>query len=386
VLSTSDLLVIVAVAVGSSLVVGAAGLAVLLVARRVPLLARVATVALTALASIVLGSYTIMRAMYVSEHDYTVFLAVAAASSAASLAVAFVVGGVLAREGARLRRLAHAVGDGRPLDEIAVRSRRARRGQSAELAAVADELVSASERLEAARAEVAALDASRRELVAWISHDLRTPLAGLRAMSEALEDGLVAEPERFHRQIRAQVDRLSSMVDDLFELSKINSGSFRPAHDEVRLYDLVSDAVADLRLVAAAREISLRETGAPGIAVLGDARELTRVVENLLANAIQHSPPGSEIVVSIDRDGTGGATLSVVDAGGGIADEDLAEVFRAGWRGTPARTPHAVAGRSGNAGLGLAIVQGIVRAHDGEVSVRNVEGGCRFDVRLPAAV
>ena len=384
-LSPADLIIIAAVALGASLVVGALGLAVLLLVRRAPILVRVCTVVATALLSVVVGMLVIMQAMYVSEHDFTVFLAIAAASSITSLGVAVVLGRVIAAEGSRLRDLARALGDGLPLVPIAA-ARARDRGRSAELAAVSSELVSAGARLDAARAEVAALDASRRELVAWISHDLRTPLAGMRAMAEALEDGLVDDPQRYHRQIGAQVDRLADMVDDLFELSKIQSGTFRPARDRISLYDLVSDAVAELHLLAEARQVRLREVGVPGATVVGDARELTRVVENLLTNAIQHSAPGSEVVVSIGAGGSGEVSMSVADAGGGIPEADLAEVFRPGWRGTAARTPHAVGGRTGSAGLGLAIVQGIVQAHAGDVTVRNVDGGCRFEVRLPAAV
>lgn len=381
-LAVADLLAIAGVAVASSLAVGACGLAVLVLARRASILVRVCTVVVTAMGSAALGMLAIMRAMYVSEHDFTVFLAIAAASTVTSIGVAIVLGRVVSHEGRRLRDLARALGDGVALaPDTAVRARRS--GGSDELSAVAHELVEASARLERARAEVAALDASRRDLVAWISHDLRTPLAGLRAMAEALEDGLVDDPDRFHRQIRAQADRLSGMVDDLFELSKIHSGALRSARDEVGLYDLVSDAVADLRPVADAKCVALRATGGAGVVVVGDARELTRVVENLLTNAIEHSPPGSEVVVSIDHGDAGEASLSVVDAGGGIPEADLDRVFIAGWRGSSARTHDAAVRGGGHAGLGLAIVHGIV--HAGAVSVRNVPGGCRFDVRLPVA-
>src|SRR5690606_4307445 len=114
-------------------------------------------------------------------------------------------------------RLTHAIGDGALVDEHPSVS------PSAEFEALADELAETSHRLAQAREEVQAIDASRRELVAWISHDLRSPLSGLRAMTEALEDGLAADTARFHHQMRLQVDRLTSLVDNLFELSKISS-------------------------------------------------------------------------------------------------------------------------------------------------------------------
>jgi signal transduction histidine kinase len=255
---------------------------------------------------------------------------------------------------------------------------------SSEFASLAADLAQTSRRLAQARDEVATLDASRRELVAWISHDLRTPLAGLRAMAEALEDGLADDPQRFHRQMRSQVDHLSAMVDDLFELSRIHSGSLSLTMQPVSLYDLVSDAVAELGALAESRSITLKEASSGELTVVGDPRELARVIGNLLINAIQHSPEGSEISVTARHEGDSHVVLTVEDAGGGIPEQDLSKIFQAGWRATPSRTPEQLeGGRSAGAGLGLAIVQGIVEAHSGEISVRNVPGGCRFDVRLP---
>jgi signal transduction histidine kinase len=202
-------------------------------------------------------------------------------------------------------------------------------------------------------------------------------------MSEALEDGMTDDPRRFHRQMMSQVNHLSSMVDDLFELSKIQSGMLSLSMEPISLYDLVSDAVAELSAVAAMRSVTLVETRSPDLEVIGDARELTRVIGNLLMNAIQHSPVGGEISVTTCRDENGNAVLTVVDAGGGIPEADLSKVFDAGWRATPARTPEPTWQASSGAGLGLAIVRGIVHAHDGDITVRNVPGGCRFDVSFP---
>jgi signal transduction histidine kinase len=230
---------------------------------------------------------------------------------------------------------------------------------------------------------VAAIDESRREVVAWISHDLRTPLAGLRAMAEALEDGLAEDPLRFHRQMRSQVDHLSAMVDDLFELSKLQSGTLRLSLEPVRVYDLVSDAVAELSPVAQVHSITLVERPGPDVLVLGDDRRLARVIGNLLVNAIQHAPEGSSVTIGTETDETGRVVLSVADRGGGIPEEDLGRVFEAGWRASVSRTPEPLWGSTAGAGLGLAIAQGIVRAHCGEISVRNEADGCRFDVSLP---
>ena len=271
-----DLAVIIAVSVVCAVVVGLLGLVALWLARRSTMLVRLCIVVITSILSVVTGMIAIAQAMYLSQHDLTVSFYVAAAATVSSLGVALVLGRLFARDSRQLRRLAQAIGAG---EDVVLQTHPR---DNSELTRLATELASTSERLAEARGEVEAIDASRRELVAWISHDLRTPLAGLRAMAEALEDGMTEDPDRFHRQMRSQVDHLSGMVDDLFELSKIHSGTLTLAREKVSLYDLVSDAVADLRFMAESRRVTLREAGGPGISVVGDPRELTRVVENLL--------------------------------------------------------------------------------------------------------
>ena len=241
------------------------------------------------------------------------------------------------------------------------------------------ELADTSARLVESRARESALEQSRRQLVAWVSHDLRTPLAGLRAMAEALEDGLAADPPRYHKQMRADADRLATMVDDLFVLSRVHSGTLHLSQAEIALDDLVSDVLASTEVLAGARGVRLAGRAAGRLAVLVDPRELSRALTNLLSNAIRHTPPGGSVYVEARRD-TGDALLTVADGCGGIPEADLPHVFDVAWRGTDARSP----GQEGGAGLGLAIVRGIVEAHGGGVRVVNAEGGCRFEVRLPA--
>ncbi len=227
------------------------------------------------------------------------------------------------------------------------------------------------------------VEASRRELVAWVSHDLRTPLAGLRAMAEALEDGVVADPATvadYHRRIRTESDRMAALVDDLFELSRINTGALRLSLAAVSLGDVVSDAVASAEPVAAARGVRLVASDRGWPIVRGSEPELSRIVANLLRNAIRHTPSDGTVSVTGGHDGDAG-WLAVSDGCGGIPEADLSRVFDVAFRGEAARTPVVAAG---GGGLGLAIVRGLVEAHRGEVAVRNVDGGCRFVVRLPA--
>ena len=219
----------------------------------------------------------------------------------------------------------------------------------------------------------ARLEESRRELVSWVSHDLRTPLAGMRAMTEALEDGIAADPERYHRQIRAEVDRMVRMVDDLFELSRIHAGVLRmqPGAGD-RCGDLVSEAIAGADPVARARSVRLGGSVEDGVEVTADAAGLSRVMTNLIMNAIRHTPPTASVEIR-GRAVPDGVELSVTDECGGISEEDMERVFDVAWRGAARADPGRRLATDGRgAGLGLAIVKGIVEAHRGVVGVENV--------------
>lgn len=374
----ADIAAIAGIALACALLVGGLGLLALWLLRRRSLILQLCVVITAVVLSFAAGVLAVAEAMYISPHDLLVIVVVTVISAVVALALAAVLAGQLVRGVRSLQRLTHSVGDGERLDStgaIAV---------NADFARVADELVATSERLAAARDEVQLLDRSRRELIAWISHDLRSPLAALRAMTEALDDGLADDPARFHRQMRRQVDHMSDLVDSLFQLSKITSGTLALRLEPMSLHDLVSDAVAELAPVATAREVTLVELTSPDHTVVGDVRELARVIVNLLANAIEHTPAGGTIRISTARDDDA-MVLSVQDSGSGIAADDLTRIFEPGWRGTDARTPgtsiHGVSG----AGLGLAIARGIVEAHRGVISAHNAAVGSRFDVRLPTA-
>lgn len=377
------------VAIVCSAGIGIIGVGALWLSRRRSLRARLSIIVATTLVSVLTGMVAISAAMYLSEHDLYVFLTVALASLLSTMVVTWFLGRLIAREYEDLRSLTAEMGEGHRLGDLSDPK------DVSETALLRAELVATSRKLADSRDEVAALDRSRRELIAWIAHDLRTPMAGLKAMAEAREDGMIEDRQRYYAKIRIQIDRLSRMVDDLFALSRIQSGALELETIDVSLYDLVSDAVSDLRPVAAAKGIAGHERGLTDVIVAGDPRELTRVVENLLMNALQHSSQDTEVVLETSRNGEGQAVLTVSDTGGGVPAEALTEVFTTGWRGSPARTPDddlitgdpTVNGGgvlTGNAGLGLAIVRGIVEAHSGTVGVSNTESGARFEVCLPA--
>jgi signal transduction histidine kinase len=203
-------------------------------------------------------------------------------------------------------------------------------------------------------------------------------------MAEALEDQVVTDPRevgRYHSQIRQETDRLSAMIDDLFELSRIHAGTLRLSRRLVGLGDLVAEVAASTEPVARAKGIRLTGSAVRGMAVLIDTAEMGRAVRNLVTNAIRHTPPHGTIEI-IGEIESGLACVSVLDECGGIPDGDLPRVFDVAFRGESARTPDP---QGGGAGLGLSIARGIVDAHQGQITVRNAGPGCEFTIRLPLA-
>ena len=308
--------------------------------------------------------------------DRDVMLELMGIAGLAGLAVALVISRSVTRAAWRLLSAVREVGDSGVYTPPPV-------PLPSELAELSQGLARAHDRLGRARAREQALEASRRELVAWVSHDLRTPLAGLRAMAEALEDQVVTSPRevsRYHSQIRVEAERLAAMIDDLFQLSKIHAGALRLSPRLVGLEDLIAEVAASTEPVARAAGVRLTGAAASGMPVLIDPAEFGRAVKNLITNAIRHTPPDGtiEIVGSIQ---SGLACVSVSDECGGIPPGDLPRVFDVAFRGESARTPDP----SGGAGLGLSIARGIVEAHSGQIGVRNTGPGCQFMIKLPLA-
>ncbi len=387
-----DTVALVAYAAGGAVVAGLLGAGALAAMRGSRVVVQAMVAALAPLAAVGLGVVAASKAMFISSHDLHVQFVVLASAGTIAVLDAMLLGRRIAGAGRSLGAMARRLGDSGTTgwspgtdrvdhpDPMAPGA-----GSPSELAALAAELQTTSARLAAARRQAAALESSRRELVAWVSHDLRTPLAGIRAMVEALEDGVVTDTEtvaRYHRTMRLEADRLAGLVDDLFELSRIEAGALGLDFERVALDELVSDAVAGASIAAGAKGIDLRgAVGEPSPVVELSTAEMARVVRNLLDNAIRHTPPGGTIWIEAGVDQTAdptSAVVSVLDACGGIPERDLDHVFDLAFRGDTARTPG-----DGGAGLGLAVARGLVEAHHGEISVRNEGGGCRFTVHLP---
>ena len=289
------------------------------------------------------------------------------AVSAASATVAVVAGLVLARS---IVGSVERVGDAsaRLADgDLSVRAPESGPSEVANLAASFNEMASSLERL---------FDA-RRELVAWASHDLRTPLANMQAMLEALEDGLVT-PESTVPVLREQVGLLSSLVDDLFELARIDAGALTLELREAPLEPMVESCLRGVEADARRRRIGLAASVAGDVSARCEPEKVERVLFNLLTNALRHTPSDGSVAVRVqqlDRE----VHVSVEDTGVGLDEEARARMFDRFWRGDPARSARG-------AGLGLAIARGLVEAHGGRIWAEDRPGGgARVSFTLPAS-
>lgn len=372
----TETLQLVALAGGTAGVAAMVGALVLRTMRTCTIGVQSAAVALVAVTSVGIGAWAGARAMFLSNHDLGALAVMLLAAGAVGVGAALLLGRRVGRISRSLAEVARTLGDGNGN----VASGSAPPPAPQELARLRAELDLTSTRLEEAGVRERALDASRRELVAWVSHDLRTPLAGIRAVIEALEDGVVQDAEtiaRYHTTVREEADRLAELVDDLFELSRTQAGVLRLHLERVSLGDLVSDAIAGAAPTAAAKGVRLEgrlDRQSPSLSV--SAHEVLRALRNIIENAIRHTPSDGTVIVEAGLD-AGHAYVSVADDGGGIPEPDLVRVFDVAFQGDVARTPGT------GAGLGLAIARGLIEAHQGEVTVRNQDGGARFTVRLP---
>ncbi|MFI6674853.1 sensor histidine kinase [Kribbella sp. NPDC050470] len=371
-----DMLTILALTTLWTLVVAAVGAAILWQFRSRSLRTTMIVAALAPMAAALAAVVQSVRAMFISEHDSWVVLWTLAFAALLGLAMSVLLGHWVSTGsrdvGLRLRHLGTSY-------EPAAASKTT---VPAELAALTDELELTRRKLAASNERERALEASRRELVAFMSHDLRTPLAGLRAVSEGLEDGVIDDVPGALRQMRSTVDRMTGLVDDLFELSRLSTAPPPRRRSAVSLRELAEDVAGESGERARATGVRLvvsTPSDDDRLAVQGDPDELTRAVTNLVDNAIRHTKPEEAVTLAVGREPDGRVRLAVSDGCGGIPADDLGRVFDIGWRGDAQRTP-----ADGGGGLGLAIARGVVESHDGTIAVSNVEGGCAFQIELPA--
>ncbi len=224
------------------------------------------------------------------------------------------------------------------------------------------------------------IETARRRLVAAASHDLRTPLASLRLLVESIDDGVATGEtrDRYLREIRTHVEVLSDLVDDLFELSRIEAGDISWTLRQVELGDLIGDAVAAMRAPAEQRGVKLAtDLPADHLVAEANAEKVQRVLFNLIQNAIRHTPADGSVTVRARSEGDN-VEVEVADSGEGIPDGDDERVFEAFYRGDAAR------GEDG-AGLGLAISRAIVEAHGGKIWLEDAHPGTSVHFTLRGA-
>ena len=290
-------------------------------------------------------------------------LAVAAGSATAAVFAALVLArsltASLQRVGAASRSL--AAGD------LSARAPVEGAGEIAELAASFNTMAAALEQL---------FDA-RRELVAWASHDLRAPIASMQAMLEAIEDGL-ASADDYLPTLREQVRTLSTLVDDLFELARIDAGALTLELRQVAVAPLVASALRQLRPEADARGVALSADVDEKVEARLAPDKFERVLFNLVTNALRHTPSDGSVAVRVERRSSD-LLLRVEDSGEGLPADAPARMFERFWRADRARS-------GSGAGLGLAIARGLVEAHGGRIWAENrPQGGACISFTLPVA-
>jgi signal transduction histidine kinase len=228
------------------------------------------------------------------------------------------------------------------------------------------------------------LESLRRDLIAWVGHDLQTPLASMRAILEALSDGVVDEPEMVKRYLltaQRDVMSLSALIDDLFQMSQLDAGGFPLQSAPSSLSDLISDTLESFSELAKQQEITLEgEVEQDVDPVLMDTQAIGRVLNNLISNALRHTPSQGRVSVRVRR-ASSGVDVTVSDTGEGIRLQDIPHIFERFYRGDASRSRNRV---TSGAGLGLAIARSIVQAHGGDIQVQSEPGkGTQFTFHLP---
>ncbi len=295
--------------------------------------------------------------------DDVKILAVSAASAAVAVVAGLVVGGSISGRIDRVRDASSALAEG----DLSVRAPETGPAEVADLARSFNEMAESLERL---------FDA-RRELVAWASHDLRTPLANVQAMLEALEDGLV-DPHESLPVLREQVRILALLVDDLFELARIDAGALTLELRDASVTGLVQACLRGVEADARRRGIALAADVDADVHARCAPDKVERVLLNLLTNALRHTPSDGTVAVQVEPR-TGEVQVTVEDTGEGLGPEAEQRMFDRFWRGDPARSARGT-------GLGLAIARGLVEAHGGRIWAENRPGGgARVSFTLPAA-
>lgn len=332
-------------------------------------------VALALIAVVVsLANLGVLAALMLVKHDAVLIAALVAYSGAAGVGAALALSRTFRSGVSRLVRGAESLSHG----DLSTRVGDVEGGP--ELNQLASTLDTMAERLETTTAAEQRAVAVRDDLITAVSHDLRTPLSGLRAMVEAIDDRVVDDPDTFRRyaaEMRRSLGALITLVDDLFELVQLDAGAIRAESDRATLDEVVGSVLAACGAQAVEKGVKVETSleGAEGALV---SPRLTRAVQNLVQNAIRHTPADGTVRIIGQRE-RDTVELSVEDTGEGIPEVALARVFEPFWRGDASRSEKG-------SGLGLAVAKRIVEAMGGDMSVRSTIGrGSRFSVVVPTA-
>lgn len=323
--------------------------------------------------------------MFISTHDAQFLLVLLVFSGLVSLGFGYVMSRSIAGGLSQLVRGVQEIARGNLTTRVRVNS-----GDEVEQLATAFNHM--AEQLEASAARQTELEQARRDVVAAVSHDLRTPLASLRAMIEAINDDVVSDEvtvQRYLKNAQLQAENLSLLVDDLFELSQLDAGVIRWSVEPGSLRDLISDTLETVHVQAQEKNIRLSGQVDPNVdPVLMNSHKMQRVLVNLVQNAIRHTPADGTVFVQARRSEEGDQVqVDVIDSGEGIAAQDLPRIFEQFYRGDKSRSRESFGHQSGGGvGLGLAIAQRIVEAHHGKIWVESERGaGSCFSFTLPRA-
>ncbi len=365
-----------------SILLGAIGFRLGLGTRLPSLAVTLALVYLVGVAVVAVNVFYTAANMFLSqEHDLPLLVILLVFSAVISLFFAVFLAQSMVSRLRDLLAVSKQVAEGDLSARVSVRV-----GSGDEIGRLGKEFNAMVAQLQAAQEQHGRLEASRRELIAAVSHDLRTPLASVRAMVEALNDGVVSDTDtvsRYLHTIQSETQHLTALIDDLFELSQIDAGALRLHMEPTSIEDLVSDALESMRAQAQKKKVTLQGNveGSPPRVPL-DAPRMQRVLFNLIQNAIRHTSADGTITLTV-RGASDRVELTVADSGEGIPGTDLPHVFDRFYRGEPARTRDRHESGPG-AGLGLAIAKGIVEAHGGTISASSQPGeGAIFHVLLP---
>jgi signal transduction histidine kinase len=313
--------------------------------------------------------------MFASQHDLLLAIILLVFAGGMAMVLGYFLSSTVTERIHKLKEAAEKLSQGNLQTRVLVQGHD-------EVAVLANAFNQMAEQLQAADKNQRDLDAMRRDLIAWVSHDLQTPLTSMRAILEAVADGVVDDPETVKRYLNTaqrDVRNLSALIDDLFQMAQLDTGGFPLNRDQASISDLVSDTLESFTELAKQQDIILEGNVDPDVdPVQMDTQAIGRVLNNLIGNALRHTVKG-RVSVWVRRT-TQGIEVTVSDTGEGIRTEDIRHIFERFYRGDASRSRS----RGTGAGLGLAIARGIVRAHGGDIKVESEVGrGTQFTFFIP---